>query len=164
MTMRDHMIRQLLQILLSWTASQPCCGRAHRSLTLRASCGLFERFVSRCVEQQSAVHSATHILQSNASLVVRHHLTSPDLDDLTRFLFSQSSVHMEVMPLSSGKSGSVSGEVCIKKYPRRESSDQVHTDCITLWAPESVLGANHEDRSEQCDTIQAGRCWAVLFR
>ncbi|KAH9168252.1 hypothetical protein EDB89DRAFT_1992725 [Lactarius sanguifluus] len=45
------------------------------------------------------------------SLVVRYHIAaSGDLDSVLRILLRLSAYHIEVLPLSSGKSGSVSGE------------------------------------------------------
>ncbi|CAK5266072.1 unnamed protein product [Mycena citricolor] len=52
----------------------------------------------------------------NATLIVRQHVLTPSgpeplLDDLFRSMFQLCSYHLEVLPLSSGKSGSVSGQV-----------------------------------------------------
>ncbi|KAF8267657.1 hypothetical protein EI94DRAFT_1729851 [Lactarius quietus] len=48
------------------------------------------------------------------SLVVRYHIAaSDDLDSVIRVLLQLSTYHIEVLPLSSGKSGSVSGEIAL---------------------------------------------------
>ncbi len=50
--------------------------------------------------------------QHNASLVVRHHLVTDDgIDDLLCELMQLCVYHVEVRPLSSGRSGAVSGQV-----------------------------------------------------
>lgn len=56
-------------------------------------------------------------LQLSVSLVIRHHVVDPsDPDDLHRHLLQLCSYHMEVLSLSSGRSGSVNGEVRILIY------------------------------------------------
>ncbi|KAH8120124.1 hypothetical protein DFH11DRAFT_1685518 [Phellopilus nigrolimitatus] len=53
-----------------------------------------------------------------ASLVIRHHrVLSDDLDDLARSLLAQCAWHLEVLPLSSGRSGAISGEVALHRGP-----------------------------------------------
>jgi len=48
------------------------------------------------------------------SLVVRYHIAASDeLDSVLRILLQLSAYHIEVLPLSSGKSGSVSGEIAL---------------------------------------------------
>jgi hypothetical protein len=50
--------------------------------------------------------------QSGVLLAVRYHIaTLDDLDNVLRILLQLSAYHIEVLPLSSGKSGAVSGEV-----------------------------------------------------
>ena len=50
--------------------------------------------------------------QGAVSLVVRYHIAAPeDLNSDLRILLQLAAYHIEVLPLSSGKSGSVSGEV-----------------------------------------------------
>lgn len=50
--------------------------------------------------------------QSDVLLAVRYHIaTLDDLDNVLRILLQLSAYHIEVLPLSSGKSGAVSGEV-----------------------------------------------------
>jgi hypothetical protein len=52
------------------------------------------------------------ILQNDAFLVIRYHIATPDdFDSVLRILLQLSAYHIEVLPLSSGKSGAVSGEV-----------------------------------------------------
>jgi len=50
----------------------------------------------------------------NATLLIRHHLVTPgDPDDLYRHLLQISTYHMEVQPLASGRSGTVTGEISL---------------------------------------------------
>ena len=52
------------------------------------------------------------LLQLNVAFVVRHHVVdSSDPDDLQRHLLQLCTYHIEVLALSSGRSGAVSGEV-----------------------------------------------------
>ncbi|KAI9457416.1 hypothetical protein F5148DRAFT_984134 [Russula earlei] len=47
-------------------------------------------------------------------LAIRYHIASPDdLDDIFRGLFQLCTYHIEVLPLSSGKSSAVSGELAL---------------------------------------------------
>jgi len=55
-----------------------------------------------------------YIFQTKTTLIVRHHLvatTETEPDDLFRLLLQISEYHLEVRPLSSGRSGEVTGEV-----------------------------------------------------
>ncbi|KAG1715624.1 hypothetical protein ID866_1548 [Astraeus odoratus] len=53
-------------------------------------------------------------LKTGATLVVRHHiLNASEPDPLCQLLLQLCSYHVEVRPLSSGRSGAVSGEVCL---------------------------------------------------
>ncbi|KAG6884852.1 hypothetical protein C0993_007785 [Termitomyces sp. T159_Od127] len=55
--------------------------------------------------------------QTRSTLVIRHHNVTPEEpDDLFRHLLHLCTYHLEVLPLSSGKSGSVSGELDPKKF------------------------------------------------
>ncbi|KAK7012272.1 hypothetical protein R3P38DRAFT_3020421, partial [Favolaschia claudopus] len=72
--------------------------------------------------------------KANATLLIRQHVltpstTEPILEDLFRTLHHMCTYHMEVLPLSSGRSGAVSGQVAlhigpgtvragVKLYPR----------------------------------------------
>ncbi|KAI0661405.1 hypothetical protein C8Q70DRAFT_971176 [Cubamyces menziesii] len=50
----------------------------------------------------------------NASLIIRHHITTPgEPDDILRNLLQLCTYHMDVFPLSTGRSGSVSGQVAL---------------------------------------------------
>ena len=52
-------------------------------------------------------------VQNNGGLLVRtHSVPENETDALTHFLVSQCSFLLEVLPLESGRSGSISGEVC----------------------------------------------------
>jgi hypothetical protein len=54
------------------------------------------------------------LLQNEVLLAIRYHIPAPDeLDNTVRILLQLSTYHIEVLPLSSGKSGAVSGEVRI---------------------------------------------------
>jgi len=57
----------------------------------------------------------------NASLVVRHHLVTDDgIDDLLCELMQLCVYHVEVRPLSSGRSGAVSGQIAVHRGPWAE--------------------------------------------
>ena len=50
----------------------------------------------------------------NAALVLRHHIvTAGETDELFKRLVQSCHYHLDVFPLSSGRSGSVSGQVVI---------------------------------------------------
>ncbi|KAJ7647802.1 hypothetical protein FB45DRAFT_782758 [Roridomyces roridus] len=60
--------------------------------------------------------------KARATLLIRQHVMTPPtaeplLDDLFRHLFQMSSYHMEILPLSSGRSGAVSGQVALHLGP-----------------------------------------------
>jgi hypothetical protein len=58
--------------------------------------------------------------QSNAALIIRHHVVKPgEPDELLRLLLQLCAYHVDVRPLSSGKSGAVSGEVCFGHFLSR---------------------------------------------
>ncbi|KAF7784860.1 hypothetical protein Agabi119p4_1025 [Agaricus bisporus var. burnettii] len=64
--------------------------------------------------------------RSNATLIIRHHLTiRDDIDDLFRHLLQVSTYHLEVRSLSSGRSGAVSGEIALHACPSTDAN-QVH--------------------------------------
>ena len=74
--------------------------------------------VAYCAKASEASHYPLAVLQGalflqGANLLVaRYHIAaSDDLDSVLRTLLQLSAYHIEVLPLSSGKSGSVSGEV-----------------------------------------------------
>ena len=53
-----------------------------------------------------------NIWQRNAALVLRHHVVTPgEPDEVFRRLLQLCDYHLDVFPLSSGRSGSVSGQV-----------------------------------------------------
>jgi hypothetical protein len=58
---------------------------------------------------------AAHLSKHKTSLIIRHHsVTSEEPDDLFKYMMQLCAYHLEVQPLTSGRSGSVSGEVgCI---------------------------------------------------
>ncbi|KIM40346.1 hypothetical protein M413DRAFT_446533 [Hebeloma cylindrosporum] len=53
-------------------------------------------------------------LKANATLIIRHHIVTPgEADELFRHLLQISTYHVEDRPLSSGRSGDVSGEISL---------------------------------------------------
>lgn len=57
-------------------------------------------------------------LKTKTTLVIRHHIVTPDEPDgLFRRLQQMCSYHMDVRPLSSGRSGAVSGEIALHAGP-----------------------------------------------
>jgi len=65
-------------------------------------------------------------LKSNASLIIRHHVVTPtEPDDLLRQLLQICTYHMDVRPLSSGRSGAVSGEIALHAGPSVDFPDFV---------------------------------------
>ncbi|KAJ7595977.1 hypothetical protein C8J56DRAFT_923677 [Mycena floridula] len=59
----------------------------------------------------------------NATLILRHHIvTSGDPDDLFRQLLQICTYHVDVRPLASGRSGTVSGEVALHPGPNAVDS------------------------------------------
>ncbi|KAH9025658.1 hypothetical protein EDB84DRAFT_1440336 [Lactarius hengduanensis] len=76
--------------------------------------------VAYCAKASGVPHPSLALLQDALlfqgaiSLVVRYHIAaSGDLDSVLRILLQLSAYHIEVLPLSSGKSGSVSGEIAL---------------------------------------------------
>ncbi|KAF8467932.1 hypothetical protein DFH94DRAFT_777448 [Russula ochroleuca] len=52
--------------------------------------------------------------KNDVFLAIRYHIAAPDdLDNTVRILLQLSTYHIEVLPLSSGKSGAVSGEIAL---------------------------------------------------
>ena len=71
-------------------------------------------FLSLCFTTSRSVVLTPHS-QESIALVVRHHTVIPDepsQDDFFRILLQLSSLHFDVLPLASGKSGAVSGQAC----------------------------------------------------
>jgi hypothetical protein len=63
------------------------------------------------------------LLQNDVFLTIRYHIAAPDdLDNTVRILLQLSTYHIEVLPLSSGKSGAVSGEVRTGSLPVASSA------------------------------------------
>ncbi|KAL0567923.1 hypothetical protein V5O48_014065 [Marasmius crinis-equi] len=63
-------------------------------------------------------------LKTQTTLIIRHHIVDPyEPDTLFRNLKQMSSYHMEVRPLSSGRSGAVSGEIALHAGPTALDSD-----------------------------------------
>ncbi|KAF5359008.1 hypothetical protein D9758_004871 [Tetrapyrgos nigripes] len=63
--------------------------------------------------------------KKKATLLIRHHLTSEEPDDLFRLLYQICTYHVDVRPLSSGRSGAVSGEVALHAGPSLPPSTSV---------------------------------------
>ncbi|KAJ3754692.1 hypothetical protein EV360DRAFT_51138 [Lentinula raphanica] len=58
-------------------------------------------------------------IKNQATLVIRHHIvvTPGELDPLFRHLYSLCTYHLDVQPLTSGRSGDVSGQVALHHGP-----------------------------------------------
>ncbi|KIK99385.1 hypothetical protein PAXRUDRAFT_532588 [Paxillus rubicundulus Ve08.2h10] len=64
-------------------------------------------------------------LKERATLVIRHHIISPSEPGiLFQHLLQLCSYHVEVRPLSSGRSGAVSGELCLHTGPVESEPSQ----------------------------------------
>ncbi|KAI0633495.1 hypothetical protein C8Q77DRAFT_1057193 [Trametes polyzona] len=56
--------------------------------------------------------------KANTSLIIRHHVITPgEPDDVLKHLLQLCTYHMDVFPLSSGRSGTVSGQVALHAGP-----------------------------------------------
>lgn len=100
---------------LSWIG-HPLSDVARFLRTLTALCIQVSplTFLSLCFTTSRSV-VLTPLSQESIALVVRHHTVIPDepsQDDLLRILLQLSSLHFDVLPLASGKSGAVSGQAC----------------------------------------------------
>lgn len=61
---------------------------------------------------QVLMTNVTFTQKLNAAILIRHHVLSlDDPDEISRLLMQLCSYHIEVLPLSTGKSGAVSGQV-----------------------------------------------------
>lgn len=69
----------------------------------------------------------TLCVKMDAALVVRHHIvTPPEPDALLQHLLQLCTYHIEVRPLASGRSGAVSGEICVHLGPSmKDTNDYV---------------------------------------
>ncbi|KAJ4490625.1 hypothetical protein J3R30DRAFT_3694315 [Lentinula aciculospora] len=57
-------------------------------------------------------------LKKQATLVIRHHIVTPgELDPLFQHLHSLCTYHLDVRPLTSGRSGAVSGQIALHSGP-----------------------------------------------
>ncbi|TFK65400.1 hypothetical protein BDN72DRAFT_801194 [Pluteus cervinus] len=66
--------------------------------------------------------------QNNATFVIRYHIVTPDgPDDTLTSLQQLCSYHIDVRPLSSGRSGAVSGEISVYPGPATIVSPNVRT-------------------------------------
>ena len=75
----------------------------------RALCALSRRVLILLSDDAFGTYATA---QHNSSLVVRHHITTPsEPDELFKRLVQLCDYHLDVFPLSSGRSGSVSGQV-----------------------------------------------------
>ena len=65
--------------------------------------------------------------QTNTSLLIRHHVLTPgEPDDILRLLHQLGAYHLEVLPLSTGRSGSVSGQV-------NRARARISPKCLTIY-------------------------------
>ncbi|KAG0700371.1 hypothetical protein DFH29DRAFT_635063 [Suillus ampliporus] len=61
----------------------------------------------------------------DVALVVRHHIvTPPEPDALLQHLLQLCTYHIEVRPLASGRSGAVSGEICVHLGPSMKDTKE----------------------------------------
>ncbi|KAF9074272.1 hypothetical protein BDP27DRAFT_1214645 [Rhodocollybia butyracea] len=61
-------------------------------------------------------------LKNNATLLVRHHIVTPgNLDRLFRDVYSLCTHHLDIQPLTSGRSGAVSGQIALHLGPNASS-------------------------------------------
>ncbi|KAG1869742.1 hypothetical protein C8R48DRAFT_746898 [Suillus tomentosus] len=64
-------------------------------------------------------------VKMDAVLVVRHHIvTPPEPDALLQHLLQLCTYHIEVRPLASGRSGAVSGEICVHLGPSMKDANE----------------------------------------
>lgn len=67
----------------------------------------------------------TLCVKMDATLVIRHHIvTPPEPDALLQHLLQLCTYHIEVMPLASGRSGAVSGEICVHLGPTMKDTNE----------------------------------------
>ncbi|KAG1752843.1 hypothetical protein EDB19DRAFT_1670099 [Suillus lakei] len=67
----------------------------------------------------------TLCVKMDAALVVRHHIvTPPEPDALLQHLLQLCTYHIEVRPLASGRSGAVSGEICVHLGPSTKDTKE----------------------------------------
>lgn len=67
----------------------------------------------------------TLCVKMDAALIVRHHIvTPPEPDMLLQHLLQLCTYHIEVRPLASGRSGAVSGEVCVHLGPGMRDTNE----------------------------------------
>jgi hypothetical protein len=124
-----------------WTISHPSNGSASPWSISSASLERSDHFVSRCYISLTvwAVLLTRISYQSNAPLIIRHHVVTPDEpDDLLRHLLQICTYHMDVRPLSSGRSGAVSGEVSIIVFFQRSHSFTLVEMRRSLCMPDPV--------------------------
>lgn len=83
----------------------------------------------------------------NAALVLRHHVVTPgEPDELLKRLLQVCHYHVDVFPLSSGRSGSVSGQVVfILSYDRAEARTDHRMVCkVALHCGPATAEPAHE--------------------
>ncbi|KAL5534426.1 hypothetical protein ACEPAG_888 [Sanghuangporus baumii] len=92
-------------------------------LSLVEWCGTALLEVKRFVRALRALCS-----KYNAALIIRHHwVNSNNLDDLYRTLLSQCSLHVQVLPLATGRSSAISGEITLHIGPLLDDPKSVTT-------------------------------------
>ena len=101
--------------------------------------------------------TALFLLQGTISLVVRYHIAAPDdFDNVLRTLLQLSAYHIEVLPLSSGKSGSVSGEVRLEPHLRfftsYNSLNVYRLHCTQAWRSLASRGVSYPVAT-RCSTV-----------
>jgi hypothetical protein len=79
---------------------------------LVASCAKASSTIVIAPLSYSYIPKLPSLLQNDVFLVIRFHMATPDdVDSILRILLQLATYHIEVLPLSSGRSGAVSGEV-----------------------------------------------------
>ncbi|KAL0068326.1 hypothetical protein AAF712_004713 [Marasmius tenuissimus] len=85
-------------------------------------------------------------LKTQTTLIIRHHIVTPDdPDPVLRNLKQMCSYHMDVRPLSSGRSGAVSGEIALHAGPT--ASLQFDTRKVQLLSRQMALQYRLTDNS-----------------
>ncbi|OCH89063.1 hypothetical protein OBBRIDRAFT_794652 [Obba rivulosa] len=85
--------------------------------------------------------------KTNAALILRHHVVTPgEPDDLLRHLLQLCTYHLDVFPLSSGRSGAVHGQIALHTGPGVAGSHKLITRTAALQYRLTDSGAVFFDR------------------
>ncbi|KAH7879376.1 uncharacterized protein C8R40DRAFT_1028068, partial [Lentinula edodes] len=84
-------------------------------------------------------------VRNDAVLVIRHHVLSPTSGDLLfRSLHALCTYHMDIQPLSSGRSGVVSGQIALHQGP-----NFIHQGPATTSTKTSIVKTRPRSRALQ---------------